>query len=71
LDEVLSILEKEGLSENKKFISGKEEPHMGDLAVYGTLRAVQGLPTHIEFVQNRGGPIPEWYERMSTKVQWK
>jgi hypothetical protein len=71
LDDVLSILEKEGLGEKKKFLSGKEEPHMGDLVVFGTLRAVEGLPTHTEFVQNRGGPIPEWYERMNAKVQWK
>jgi hypothetical protein len=71
LDDVLSILEKEGLGESNKFLSGKEEPHMGDLAVFGTLRAVEGLPTHTEFVQNRGGPILEWYEQMSAKVQRK
>jgi hypothetical protein len=68
---VLSILEKEGLGESKKFLSGKEEPHMGDLAVYGTLRSVEGLPTHTEFVQNRGGTILEWYEQMAAKVQHK
>jgi hypothetical protein len=71
LDDVLSILEKEGLGESKKFLSGKEEPHLGDLAVFGTLRSVEGLPTHAVAVQNRGGSIMEWYEQMTAKLQHK
>jgi hypothetical protein len=71
LDEVLSVLETEGLSGNKKFLSGTDEPHLGDLAVFGTLRSIEGLPAHAQAVQDRGGVIPEWYAQMNAKMQQK
>lgn len=50
------------------FASGKEEPNMGDLAVFGTLSSVEGLPAHSEAIEQRGGVLPEWYNRMKEKV---
>jgi microsomal prostaglandin-E synthase 2 len=69
LNDVLAQWEEEGLGSNKTFASGKEEPNLGDLAVFGTLRAVEGLPAHSESVkQHRGGALPEWYDRMKQQV---
>lgn len=50
------------------FASGKDEPNMGDVAVFGTLRSVEGLPAHSEAIVERGGVIPEWYDRMKEQV---
>jgi len=69
------VLEKDGLSssdpsDGSPFLSGKSEPHLGDLAVYGTLRAIEGLPAHSEVVyERRDSPIPGWYEQMKRKVE--
>lgn len=62
---VLTTLEDEGLGQNNKFLSGKDDPNLGDLAVFGVLRSIEGLPTHAEAVDNRGnGRIREWYNRL-------
>jgi microsomal prostaglandin-E synthase 2 len=50
------------------FLSGMPEPHLGDLAVYGVLRSIEGLPTHTEVVMNREGPLKDWYMRMQQKA---
>jgi len=44
---------------------------MGDVAVFGTLRAIEGLPAHKEAVAERLGPIHGWYERMIEKIKLK
>ena len=59
-------LETEGLG-GRTFLSGIDEPNLGDLAVYGTLRTTVGLPIHEEVVEQRG-PIRDWYNRMADKV---
>jgi hypothetical protein len=68
LNDALTRLEEEGLKGNATFLSGTDEPHLGDIAVFGTLRSIEGLPTYTEAVQNRGGPIPAWYEHMTAKL---
>ena len=69
LDEILVQLEGVGL-QNQKFLSGMDEPDLGDLAVFGTLRSLEGLPVHQQIVEERGsGPIPDWYRRMTGKVR--
>jgi len=45
---------------------GGDKPNLADLAVFGTLRAVQESPTQ-EFVMSET-PIRPWYERMEGKV---
>lgn len=67
LNEVLAQWEEEGLGGNNLFASGKDEPNLGDLVVFGTLRAVEGLPAHSESVAQRRG-LREWYERMKQQV---
>ena len=66
LEDVLVVLEKE--LESKFFLSGKKMPDLGDLYVYGTLRAIRGLPVYETLVDDRGGPIFEWCERMETQL---
>jgi hypothetical protein len=68
LNEALIILETQGLGEGKLFLSGTNQLNLGDLTVFGTLRGLEGLPVHTDVVENRGGPIPDWYQRMQTQV---
>ena len=60
---------EEGLG-NNKYLSGTEEPHLGDIAVYGTLRSIEGLPAHDAVLEGRdaGSPLPDWYQRMKVQV---
>lgn len=69
LDEVLVRLEK-GLSDGNSFLSGKDEPNMGDIAVYGVLRSIEGLPAHKQVLEGRDefSPLPAWYKRMKMQV---
>lgn len=43
---------------------------MGDIAVYGTLRSIEGLPAHDEVLEGRdaASPLPDWYQRMKVQV---
>jgi len=66
LDEVLVVLEKE--LERKSFLSGTTQPDLGDLYVYGTLRAVRGLSVYDSLVKERGGAILDWCERMESQL---
>lgn len=68
LNEVLIRLE-EGL-EGQQYLSRTEEPNLGDIAVYGTLRSIEGLPAHNEILEGRSdsSPLPSWYQRMKAQV---
>ena len=68
LHDALTQLEEDGLGQGSPFVSGKDEPNMGDLSVFGTLRSVEGLPAHSEAIEQRGGVLPEWYGRMKKQV---
>ena len=70
LNEALFILEsqKQGLGDGKLFLSGTNQLHSGDLAVVGTLHSLEGLPVHTNVVENRGGPIPNWHQRIQTQL---
>ena len=73
LRDVLAKFETEGLDGGKKeFCSGKTSPDLGDIAVYGTLRSVEGLPVHEEFVVGIGDGntvVGEWYERVKSRME--
>lgn len=71
LDEALSHLEQ-GLAAagGSSFLSATTAPHLGDVAVYGTLRAIEGLPAHNQAVYDRGGRIRDWYEQMKVEVNY-
>lgn len=62
---------EEGLHNGNKYLSGKDEPNLGDIAVYGTLRSIEGLPAHEEAIHNRdsASPLPDWYQRMKVQVE--
>ena len=68
LNEVIIQIE-EGLGEGL-YLSGTDEPHLGDIAVYGTLRSIEGLPAHDEILEGRdaSSPLPDWYTRMKAQV---
>ena len=66
LEDVLQEIEKSLGS--KDFLSGRSEPGLGDLSVYGALRAVEGLPAHDRILMNVDRPLREWYERTKGRV---
>ena len=70
LDEVLTRLETEGLDSGKKlFVSGKADPNLGDIAIFGTLRSIEGLPAHEQAVTSRkSGVIQDWCGRMKEQI---
>ena len=69
LEQALKTIEIDGLLGGANvFISGRQEPHLGDLAVYGTLRSIEGLAAHERVISKREGPLRAWYERMKLKV---
>lgn len=51
-----------------RFLSGLEHPNVGDLSVYGTLRAIQDLPIYQEVIADRGGPIVEWSRQVTKEI---
>jgi hypothetical protein len=67
LEEALVTMEHDGLT-GRDFLSGTSEPNLGDLAVFGTLRSIEGLPAHTRVIDERAGPLQEWYGRMREKV---
>lgn len=72
LHSALTKWEEEGLNNgNSKFGSGKNSPDMGDLAVFGVVRSVEGMDAHTEAIEIRGGAIKSWYDRMQLEVYGK
>lgn len=45
---------------------GGEEPNLGDLSVFGCLRAIEGLPAHDEILS--AAPVRNWYLRLIKKL---
>ena len=70
LDNVLTVFENDGLDGGKKqFVSGKANPSLGDIAIFGTLRSIEGLPAHDHAVTSRkSAVIRDWYSRMKEQV---
>eukprot|EP00977_Amphora_coffeiformis_P001115 scaffold227_cov165-Amphora_coffeaeformis.AAC.28 len=67
LDKVLA--EIEDALQSKDFLSGRSEPSLGDLAVYGALRSIEGLPAHDRILNgNAERPLRLWYDRTKAKV---
>ena len=54
---------------SKKFASGSADPSISDLAVYGTLRSVEGLPAFRRIMDNPDNvALAEWYLRVKDRV---
>lgn len=72
LEQCLIEVESNGLENGqRKFVSGMEVPNLGDVSLFGTIRAIQGLPAHDEIIEKRGGILEQWYERMRVAVERK
>jgi hypothetical protein len=70
LHNALIKFEKEGLLHNE-FSSGKEDtPDLGDIAMYGVLKSVEGLPLQREILPKDGSTMTSWYERMRAKTSF-
>ena len=50
----------------RKFLAGNSEPGEADLAVFGTLRSIEGLTTFDDVMANT--KLSGWYERMTAAV---
>lgn len=70
LQSALDTFENEGLRKGElSFSSGvANTPDLGDLAVFGVLYAIRDMNAHKDAVQNRGGVVKDWYERMEKIV---
>uniref|UniRef100_A0A7S0IJQ6 Prostaglandin E synthase 2 n=1 Tax=Calcidiscus leptoporus TaxID=127549 RepID=A0A7S0IJQ6_9EUKA len=56
---------KEGVGEAS--FAGGQKPHLGDVAVYGCLKAIDRTSTFSEIMAETG--VKPWYERMTAEVQ--
>jgi hypothetical protein len=71
LQEALVKLEAEGLGHGKQFLSGTDKPNFGDVAVFGVLRSIEGLPAHNEVMGGRAQTdLVDWYRRMKLLIQY-
>ena len=68
LDDVLQEMEQ--ALANQDFLSGKSEPSLGDLAAFGALRSIEGLPAYDRILgsDSKHPLVQSWYERTKQKV---
>jgi len=59
---------QEDLKQGKTFLSGQDQPHLGDLNVFGVLRSLQGLPIHDE-IMTANPRLEEWYNQVDETVE--
>lgn len=68
LDDALQKIE-DALQSND-FLSGRSEPNMADLAVFGALRSIEGLPAHSRILNEQTDrSLRLWYDRTKCKVK--
>ncbi len=68
-DALRTLQESGGIGGEHDFLSGRADPNLGDLAVYGTLRSVEGLPAHnalLHHPDNVG--LQNWYLRVQKRM---
>ena len=66
-DDVKETFERLGIPEQeRKFLAGNSEPGEADLAVFATLRSIEGLTTFDDVMANT--KLSGWYERMAAAV---
>mmetsp|Transcript_28574 Transcript_28574/g.42234 ORF Transcript_28574/g.42234 Transcript_28574/m.42234 type:complete len:274 (+) Transcript_28574:41-862(+) len=70
LQTALQKWQEEALSNGSKiFSSGKNDPNLNDLLVYGTLRSVEGLSIHTEVLnQSENSILNDWYLRVKDRL---
>lgn len=68
MQDAICVLQEDGIG-NHDFLSGRADPNLGDLAVYGTLRSVEGLPAHDALLHHPdNGALHEWYLRVQKRM---
>jgi microsomal prostaglandin-E synthase 2 len=68
LQSALDTFQQSALGRND-FVSGLPDPNMGDLAVYGTLRSVEGLQAHRNVMSDPNNvALHEWYLRVQERL---
>jgi hypothetical protein len=68
LQKALDTIQESGLR-NHKYLSGQDTPNLGDLAVFGTLRSVDGLPVHVRIMSKpENNLLSSWYDRMKQHI---
>lgn len=69
LREAIRKFEQKGLDGgNKTFGSGRNQPDLGDITVYGTLTSVKGLPA-FDMALATSPIVEEWYRRMEKEMK--
>ncbi|MAJ97114.1 MAG: hypothetical protein CMI56_00680 [Parcubacteria group bacterium] len=59
----------DALENGKKSFAGGDKPHLGDVAVFGVLRSLQGLSIHKELLFEGSRPcLEKWYFDMEKEV---
>ena len=76
--ELYRLNPKASTSANYLFLSGTTTPNIGDLNVYGVLRAIQNLPIYQEMILSKRtstneeemgeSPIVQWLHHMSKHI---
>eukprot|EP00978_Attheya_sp_CCMP212_P025506 scaffold82168_cov49-Attheya_sp.AAC.2 len=68
LNEAMNTWQEHGLQNGAvQFASGTNVPSMGDIAMFGVLRSVEGLPAHDRAVPS-ASVTKEWYDRMKGQM---
>jgi microsomal prostaglandin-E synthase 2 len=68
LQSALETFQRSGLGRND-FVSGQADPNLGDLAVYGILRSVEGLKAHNNVMNDPDNvALNEWYLRVKERL---
>ena len=69
LREAIRKFEQEGLDDgDKPFGSGRNQPDLGDITVYGTLTSVKGLPA-FDMALATSPIVEDWYRRMEKEMK--
>uniref|UniRef100_A0A0G4GU15 GST N-terminal domain-containing protein n=1 Tax=Chromera velia CCMP2878 TaxID=1169474 RepID=A0A0G4GU15_9ALVE len=68
LGTVTKALGGEGKSGGVGFIKKGESPSFADIAVYSSLRSIEGLETHKDVMEFGDGSLKEWYEKVAKAV---
>jgi len=70
LQEALQKWQQDGLANGKhNFSSGKDDPNLNDLLVYGILNSIDGLPTHKQIMNHPENTVMnDWYHRVKGRI---
>mmetsp|Transcript_41354 Transcript_41354/g.47019 ORF Transcript_41354/g.47019 Transcript_41354/m.47019 type:complete len:300 (+) Transcript_41354:2-901(+) len=70
LQEALQRWQRDGLANGEnEFSSGKDDPNLNDLLVYGILNSIDGLPTHEQIMNHPENTLLDnWYQSVKGRI---